>query len=273
MQKLFEIRKVTCADYVGLKELWKACFDDSPQAVDNFFLKTVTPDNVIAAFDGERAVGAVYLIESTVTADGKEYGAYYIYGVCTHPLYRKKGIMTECFSELEKIALRKNIDYVFLVPAEESLFKMYEKLGFKTGFGYCEETVYSPEKNKGQFDFVKLSYGQYVKFRRELSKSAPVATLGESGFNSFLCPVGDDIVCVSDGNGYAVFEKENGKITVHEWAGEKAAVLSAVFSVSGAESLVLRKPTKVGGIPFGMYRAFGKAPELISAFFGIPYGG
>ncbi len=273
MQKLFEIRGVNRNDYDSLKELWASCFDDASEVVNSFFEETATPENIIAAFDGNKAVGAVYIIESMLIVAGRTYTAYYVYGVCTHPAYRKNGVMTRCFGILENIVKTKSIDYLFLVPAEKSLFGMYEKLGFKTGIAYGEDVVYKSGNITGDFVSKPIEYNSYIELRRGLADNNMVVILGERGFNSFIRPVGNEVVCVYNGNDYAVFEKGNEEIVVHEWAGNRERVSDMVFSLSCAEKIVLRKPAEKEGIPFGMYRAFGDAPEIKSAFFGIPYGG
>lgn len=273
MQKLFDFRNVSYDDYDSLKKLWLSCFDDSPEVVDAFFSKTVTPENIIAAFDGRVAVGALYLIDSFVTVAGRRFNAYYIYGVCTHPRCRNKGIMTRCFEILENIVKNNQIDYIFLVPAEESLFKMYEKLGFKTGIEYSEEVIYNKGDKNNKFTEKPMDYESYVKLRENITVETPVITLGERGFNTFFHPVGDHVACVYNGSDYAVFEKENEAVIVHEWTGNRESVLEMVFSLSCSGKIILRKPAEKVGIPFGMYRAFGNAPEMKSALFGIPYGG
>ena len=273
MQRSFEIREITPADYESLKALWLSCFDDEEQVVDNFFNKTVVDENVVAAFDGNMAVGALYIVDSELAVGDRTYSAFYIYAVCTHPLYRKLGIMRACMECMEAIAVERKIDYVFLVPAEKALFSMYEKFGFKTGFTYEEEIVCRKDTVIDNVELLSFRYSEYKMFKKMLAKDFPVVFLGERGYNSFICPVGADITCLYDGKGYAVFEKEDGKVTVHECAGATASLFRKIFEISGARSITIREPAKVDGIPFGMYRAFGDAPELQNAFLGIPYGG
>ncbi len=275
MQKSFELRTATPDDYEELKKLWALCFDDSPEVIENFFIKTVTPENVVATFNGKKAVNAMYLLDSEISIKDNKYNALYIYAVCTDPSFRGKGIMKEAFSFLENLVFLRNIDYLFLVPANESLFGMYEKLGFKTGFTYTQEVFFGNDKNiKNQKSSV-LSYENYLEARRMLLPKVPYATLKEKGFNSFYLPVGDSVKCFCDESGYVVYEIENGQVTIHELFGDKEPLVNSVINMSGNNTVTLRKPTEngCGGIPFGMYRAFGNVPEINDAFFGIPYGG
>lgn len=274
MQKSFEIRTVNSGDYAGLKELWLACFDDTPEAVDNFFRETVTCENVIATFDGDLAVGAMYLIESEISSGAEKYKAYYIYAVCTAPSYRGKGIMSHSLAFLDELASARNVDYVFLVPAEESLFAMYEKTGFKKGFFYEEKVFSGNDFLCADENIRKLTYKQYTAFREQFFSDAPLASLKEKGFNSFYSPTGDSIKCFACDSGYAVYENEDGQVTVHELFGDENMLIATVFDLTEADKVTLRKPAEGGcGVPYGMYRAFGNSPEINNAFFGIPYGG
>lgn len=274
MQKSFDLRTVTPCDYEELKKLWALCFDDEPEVISNFFNKTVTPENVIATFCGKKAVNAMYLLESEMKIGKDKYNALYIYAVCTDPLYRGKGLMRDAFDLLEKKVVSRKIDYLFLVPASEPLFEMYEKFGFKTGFTYTEEVVSMKETDTKNEKLSVLTYEKYLKSRGMLSDKVPFATLKEKGFNSFYLPVGDTVKCVCNNSGYAIFEIENGQVTIHEIFGDKTSLVNTVCNLSGKTEVILRKPTENGfGVPFGMYRAFGVVPDINDAFFGIPYGG
>lgn len=274
MQKSFEIRTAKPEDYDGLKKLWTKCFDDSSEAIDNFFEKTVTPENVVATFDNGKAVNAMYLVECEIKISGVKYNALYIYAVCTDPLYRGKGIMTKAFEQLCSLATCRKTDYLFLVPAAESLFRLYEKLGFKTGFTYKEKRVYKNEAALPDSSVSVLSYENYKKLRDTFFSETTLATLGERGFNSFLLSVGDTIRSFSSDSGYAVFEIENEQVIIHELFGDEKALTNCVLDLCGKDTAILRVPAKDDCcVAFGMYRALGDVPEIKNAFFGIPYGG
>lgn len=273
MQKLFDLRTAVPDDYEKLKKLWLSCFDDSPESVENFFQKTVTPENVVVTFDGEKAVGAAYLLESEIKVGGEKYDAFYIYAVCTEKKYRGMGIMRNTLAFCEKTARERNISYLFLVPANGELFKMYEKIGFKVGFTYNEEIIGKTDFSLKNDVGVGLTYRQYAEWRAGFTDDTALATLKETAFDGFYSPVGDSVVCLCNAAGYAVYESENGTVTVHELFGDKNALIGAVIEHSGKDELILRKPTaNGGGVPFGMYRALGNVPKIENAFFGIPYG-
>ena len=141
MEKSFEIRFPLESEYENLKALWQTAFDDSEESLDYFFQSAASPERVLAVFEEGKPISALYMLESDILIDKKEYSAYYIYAVCTHPDFRGKGLMKSLFEELFKVGKSRNIDYLFLVPEEEYLFNIYEKLGFKKGFSYSEKVV------------------------------------------------------------------------------------------------------------------------------------
>ena len=102
MEKLFEAGLAKKSEYDSLKELFTLCFEDSIEAVNAFFEKTVSPERVVAIFDGNKAISSLYLLESDILIDGVSLIAYYVFGVCTHPDYRYKGLMKKRFHFTEK---------------------------------------------------------------------------------------------------------------------------------------------------------------------------
>ena len=102
MPKLFDVRHPDEGDYEALKSLWIKCFDDAPSVVERFFENAVTPENAVAAFNGDSAVSVLYTIDSTITNNGAHYKALYVYAVCTDPDFRGRGLMKACFFFLIK---------------------------------------------------------------------------------------------------------------------------------------------------------------------------
>lgn len=272
MQKLSDPRHPVGDEYESLKQLWLKCFDDEKTVIDRFFKTAVTPENTVAIFSENIAVSVLYMIEGNVKNNGENYKALYIYAVCTHPDFRGRGLMKRCFDFLFEVSEKRGVDYLFLVPASESLFKMYEGLGFKTGFYYSKKKVYSNFISRGE-PCEALSFEDYINIRNSFSK-INLATLGERGFNAFLSPESESVRAVKVGNGYGVYEIEGGAVTVHELFGDEQSILQAIFNLTRADFLEIRGfPEAENNKPFGMYLALSGAPEIENAFFGIPYGG
>ena len=274
MEKLSEPRLVDVSEYDTLKELFTLCFEDLPGVVNTLFEKTVSPERVIAVFDGKRTVSSMYLLESDILIEGVAFSAYYVYGVCTHPDYRKKGLMKKMFQLAERLVEERNIDYLFLVPAEAYLFDIYRQIGFKDGISYREETFYK-ENSSADVSFAeKITYENYRSFCLERSKNGvATAILGESAFESFFTSVSGEACVIETENGYCVFENNDGKVTVFEAFGNISEILDIVFGKTDVSSLVCRFSANDSNKckAYGMYKGFGEAPEIENAFFGIPY--
>lgn len=274
MQKSFDVHFPLESDYENLKSLWKTTFDDSEESLDSFFKNTVSPERVLAFFDAEKPVSALYMLESEILSDEKVYSAYYIYAVCTHPDYRGKGLMKSLFEKLFTVARERRIDYLFLVPEEDYLFEIYEKIGFKTGFSYSKDCVFKKAFNATEkIKNTKLTYEAYRRCVFEKSKEIPVAVLKESTFKSFFNSVSGEVKTVFiENGGYALFEETEEKLTVFEMFGNSEKLLNAVFQNTQKNSLVYRQPSNKNPIPYGMYYKLSNVPEIQNGFFGIPYG-
>lgn len=273
MEKSFEIRFPLESEYESLKALWQTAFDDTKESLDYFFKNTISPERVLAVFDGSAPVSALYMLESDILNNGKSYSAYYIYAVCTHPDYRGKGLMKKLFKELFGIAKSRKIDYLFLVPEEEYLFGIYERLGFKTGFAYSERAVFKKGFiNDREHQIQKLTYKDYRKILFENSANSPVAVLKESTFNSFFNSVSGEVKTVFiENEGYALYEETEETLTVFELFGNEKLLVSRIFENTEKEEIALRKIAKENSVPYGMYYKISNAPEIRNGFFGIPY--
>lgn len=271
MQKSFSVANPKPESFPLLKELWVETFGDSDNVINNFFEKTAKTQNIFCVFHEEKPVSVLYAIDSVIALDGKEYKAYYVYAVCTKKEYRGMGLMKGLFRELEKVAQNRGVSYLFLVPAEESLFGMYEKIGFKVGFTYKEQLLNSFSCEITE-EVKALSFNEYKAYRNS-DISLPSAILNEEGFESFYKPV-ESVCCFSvDDTGYAVFENDDDCVVVYELFGDKNILLSQIFKITNAKNLMLRGPCTHGGKPFGMVKSIDGSPCFENGFFGVPYGG
>lgn len=272
MEKSFEIRFPLESDYENLKALWQTAFDDSKESLDSFFENTVSPDRVLAVFKEGKPVSALYMLESDIIS-GKTYSAYYIYAVCTHPEYRGKGLMKSLFDELFKVAKGRSIDYLFLVPEEEYLFNIYEKLGFKNGFSYSEKVASKKDFiNEGKNKIQKLTYKDYRKILSESFVNVPLAVLKETTFNSFFNSVSGEVKTLSvENEGYVLYEETEEKLVIFELFGNENLLLNAVFRNTEKEEIIYRQIANENPIPYGMLYKINDVPEIENGFFGIPY--
>ncbi len=271
MQKSYDVKLVTRKDFPALKKLWKTVFGDEQNVIDNFFRKTVPHETAVAVFCGDKPVSSLYALECECKIGDETLRAMYIYGVSTFEEYRNQGLMRETLSFIEKYAKEKNFDVLFLVPANETLFSMYEKFGYKTSIFY-ENSVVQRFDNEENYEYEPVDYGTYCKYRMKSEYS--LFSLKENSFNSFFGSAGNEIKCFSVKNkGYCLYEIEPEKVVVHELFGDKNVLLGEVFKRENVNSLVLRECSKKRDVPFGMTKFTDNRDNVTDFFFGVPYGG
>lgn len=273
MQKLFDVAHPQEKHFPALKKMWADIFGDPPEIIDNFFNKTAKAENIVCVFCRDDPVSVLYTIDATIVFEGAEHKAYYVYAVCTHSDYRGNNLSAKAFTFLEKIAKQRGISYLFLVPAEENLFKMYEKLGFSIGFTYNNKTEYNENLPKYNGDASPLLFEDYKAYRG-LLKTAPYAILQKDGFSVFYEPVENYINCVAIKNkGFAIYEIDCGNVTVHEIFGDEKLLLSAVFQLTGTSVVSVRRPAEENGKPYAMIKSLDGSKTFKNGFFGVAYGG
>ena len=269
MLKLSEPRLCAEEDLKALRELFELSFDDNPQVTESFFRETFPMERALGIFDGEKAVSALYLLESVLRfPNGEEKKVFYVYGVSTHPDYRGKRLLSYAVSIAESL----EAEGLFLVPAEKTLFSLYEQCGYKTSFVYEEKIVFK-DAYKAPFRQCEeggISFGAYKSF---VKSDCPVAVLGKGAFKSFFGFRGRDNGIVFSGkDGFLVFEKNDEGVTVLELWGNGEELIGGLFEKTGVEKISLRLPCNSGeGIPFGMFYDIKKSGIPENAFFGTPY--
>ena len=273
MEKSFEIRFPLEGEYESLKALWQTSFDDTKESLDSFFRKSVAPERVLVAFEEGKPVSALYMLESEILIKEKAYSSYYIYAVCTHPECRGRGLMKTLFEVLFRVAESRGIDYLFLVPEQEQLFRIYEGLCFKNGFSYSEKTLFKKDFNDiEKIKTEKITYEKYRDVIKRCNKTTPVAVLKGSTFASFFNSVSGEVKAVFvENEGYALFEEAEKGVVIYELFGNEDVLLKAVLQNTEGNEIVYRYPTSENPIPYGMYYKINDVPEIKNGFFGIPY--
>ncbi|MBR4766911.1 MAG: GNAT family N-acetyltransferase [Clostridia bacterium] len=136
-----------------LKELWQVCFGDEPEYIDYFFENRFAPENTLVySLDGKH-VAQLFLLDGVFRINGRVYPSYYLYAACTHPSFRRKGIMGELLNYAKVLTESRKIDFICLVPAEKPLFDYYSKFSYKPVFSKMRITVNRCELNTVNSDY------------------------------------------------------------------------------------------------------------------------
>ena len=139
------------SDRKALEDLWQSVFLEDSEITEYFFENifgdTITP---VIRVDGEIA-SALFLLDCTIG----DYKGKCVYCAMTNYSHRGKGYMKTLLDFSYNFCCENGFDFLFLVPAEKSLFDYYEKCGFKN-FGLRRSHTFdgtTPEiKEKINFD-------------------------------------------------------------------------------------------------------------------------
>ncbi len=139
------------SDRKALESLWQSVFLEDEEITEYFFENifgdTITP---VIRVDGEIA-SALFLLDCTIG----EYKGKCVYCAMTNYSHRGKGYMKTLLDYSYDFCREQSYDFLFLVPAEKSLFEYYKKCGFEN-FGLRRSHTFdgtNPEiKEKINFD-------------------------------------------------------------------------------------------------------------------------
>ena len=148
----------------SLSDLWHKVFADSYDYIELIFKAEYEEDILcFAELDGERAVSAFYLIKNTLRFDGELYNGYYLYAAATLPEYRKSGLMSALINEAQIFCEKNGVDFITLVPSEESLYSYYSRFGFQNAMYRYEGVFNAVQDNKKEPDVGKISQAESVR--------------------------------------------------------------------------------------------------------------
>jgi predicted GNAT family N-acyltransferase len=116
------------------KKLWTNSFDDTPEFVNFFFDRIYSEQYNITIEVDNQVVSALQVIPFLLKTGAKTLPVSYLYGICTDKNFRKQGMMKQLMSKTHKLLMSKGYAATILIPAEEYLFDIYGKFGYKTVF-------------------------------------------------------------------------------------------------------------------------------------------
>lgn len=110
-----------------LLPLWQRCFPGESEEEVRALLDTLAPDGMAlyATENGEPVSQGILLL----TSIGEHYG-YYLYALCTAPDKRGRGYMRGLVEAAARLRDKNGLDFLLLIPANETLGASYRRLGF-----------------------------------------------------------------------------------------------------------------------------------------------
>ena len=121
-------------DIGELTDLWQTCFGDGDDYIGAFMRSRFVPERTLIGREDGKICSELYLLDGKVRIAGEAFEAAYLYAACTHLDFRSRGYMGELLRSAESLCCDSGLDYICLVPAEDSLFDYYSRFGYRPAF-------------------------------------------------------------------------------------------------------------------------------------------
>ncbi len=132
----------------SLITLWNKVFGDSEDYINLFFKQAYFDSECFGEILSDEVVSALYLLKCEIKFEGKTYNGRYLYAAATLSEHRNKGLMAKLISEAQRYARERELDFIALVPAGDSLYEYYGKFGFITDMYKYKLTADTTAENK-----------------------------------------------------------------------------------------------------------------------------
>jgi GNAT superfamily N-acetyltransferase len=113
-----------------MARLWQICFGDDMSYIRNFFSRRFKSSGALVYLSDRKAAAMLFTLPAALRLNGADEPTQYIYAVCTHPDYRKRGIMGELMEAAWEYALKRGERFSVLLPASDGLYVYYGRMGY-----------------------------------------------------------------------------------------------------------------------------------------------
>ncbi len=144
-----------------VRQMWKICFEDTDEFLDVLFKYKYRNENTLIYFEGDVAVASLQMLPYAITFCGETIPFAYMAGLCTLPEYRNRGYMPVLIDKAHEILAQRNIPLAILIPAEDWLYKYYERFGYTQVFDKGSEPIYPIEKILSDYPDMDAGYVAY----------------------------------------------------------------------------------------------------------------
>lgn len=195
---------------------------------------------------------AMLLLLPAVLRAASAYALYYIFAACTHPDYRRRGIMEHLLQTAYTAALADGKQGVFLRPANDALARYYTARHF-SAFSHCQ-TVNLPPRHTHILP-TAVDFTAFVTLRQTyLPLPYMDWPLPFLKMNYTCCNV------YSGEKSLLVCEKKGGTLCVRELFGENGSALAAAVAAQLHCKKILCRRFGAGA-PYALARSTVTLPE------------
>jgi predicted acetyltransferase len=148
-----------------VKDLWKICFDDAADFVDMYFRLRYREEKNIVIQKDNRIIAALQMLPYPMTFCGTTIQTSYISGACTHPDYRRKGVMHELLLQAFARMYSGGALLSTLIPGQPQLIDYYGCKGYVSVFNYSKRVWKLAEISEANEN---IRVEQSVKYRDDI---------------------------------------------------------------------------------------------------------
>ena len=130
-----EVRVAAAGEIERQKEIWKRCFGDSGQYIEDFYRCRYHPDQTMLLLQDAQIIAMLTMLPvSIITAPGHRVEGAMLYAIATHPDHQNQGAGRQLVESAHQHLRDRGLSFSLLVPAYEELMEFYRPLGYREGF-------------------------------------------------------------------------------------------------------------------------------------------
>lgn len=233
-----------------LKKLWKQAFGDADSFIDTFFSVAYSPDRSAHLTENGHLAAMLYWFD----CDFQGRKIAYLYAVATDKAYQNRGLCRRLMETTHARLKAQGYAGAILVPGSKALFRLYEKLGYRT-CGYVTNITCSAGT---PIPLRPITAEEYAVLRRQYLPSGGV--IQEDAALALLTATAK----LYAGEGFVLAAtSEDSTSHVHELLGK--ADPAGITAALGAADGIFRTPGT--DTPFAMYCGFTADPA--PGYFGL----
>ena len=157
----------------ALRQLWQEAFGDDDAFLDLFFTTGYSPRRCRCVTVDGRVAAALYWFDCLW--DGKKLA--YFYAVATAADLQGRGLCRFLLENTHSLLAREGYAGAVLSPGSDSLYRMYEKLGYRIMSAVRE---FSCEAASVPCPVTQITKGEYARRRKSLLPKGGILQEGES---------------------------------------------------------------------------------------------
>lgn len=267
-----------------IKNLCAVCFDMEIEEVDYVFeQKYISTDICYAIEDKDKICCMLFTVPCKITIDGEKKKGHYIYGACTLPEYRHRGLMHKLIDYAKSCTAEKGDEFSVLLPASKALYEFYGDMGYRALFTAQNEVITReslPDLHSDILYSSEVSVKEMAKLRNSLCNKYNGSVIYNRKILSYAINYATECRggAVQCEYGYVIYAYDGSKLIVLELMCEKenlATMLGILKEICKASQIMLRLPPWLSDNcdSFGMVKILGTVDttEFNNAYLGLPF--